>query len=361
MAVGTQHNLANPDCKLTNHLNGRNEHRIELSDRYFREIFDSSPDLITVLDKQQRITYINKAASEAVNRPPDDAIGRYCYQLFHATDQPLSTCPHCRLTQDGQMHQEEIYNDTLDTWFLINVSPLYESNGRLIGSVHSARDITALKKTEQALRESEERYHQLSEATLEGVLLSEDAKILAANQVLANMVGYSTQELKGMNMLRFITQQDRKRLITLIKTDQTGDYEFDCLKRDGNVFPIAAHTRQVTYQGRRVYQTAIRDLTQIKQSQQERIKHERLKGVLQMAGAVCHELNQPLMALFGYMDIINSQNATDASLSTSLMKLNKQVVRIQRLTRKLMRVTQYKTKAYAGGEQIIDIDLAASE
>ena len=353
--------ILDPACRETNRKTGDSPDQHKLPDVYFQEIFDSSPDLITVLDKQHRITYINKAASDAVGTTPDQARGLHCYQMFHHTDQPLVNCPFARLLEDGQVHQEEVFEKRLETWFLISVSPLYDFNGRSIGSIHSARDITSLKKSEQALRESEERYHQLSEATLEGVLLSEATRILVANQVLADMVGFDIDTLKGMSLVRFVAPQDRSRLIDYFRSGQTGEIEATCLRKDKTTFPIAAHTRQVTYRGRPVFQTAIRDLTLVKQSEQARIHHERMRGVLQMAGAVCHEINQPLMALMGYIDIINSRRGTTSSTANALSKIGEQVNRIGKLTKKLTRITQYKTKDYAGGEQIIDIDLSASE
>jgi PAS domain S-box-containing protein len=350
----------NDACKETNPQRGDPTFQNTLSDIYFQQIFDSSPDLITVLDKEQRVTNINKAALSAFGYSLEQVRGLRCYQMQHHTNKPLVNCPFARLLDDGRIHQEEVFEKRLQAWFLISVSPLYDFNGQLIGSIHSARDITSLKKSEQALRESEERYHQLSEATLEGVLLSKAMRIVTTNRVLAAMVGYDVNDLKGMNLVRFVAPQDRSRIIDHFRSVRTGTIKILCLRKDKTTFPISAHTRRVTYQGRPVFQTAVRDLTLVKQSEEARSHHERMRGVLQMAGAVCHEINQPLMALMGYIDIINAGKGSQASTASSLMKIDEQVNRISKLTRKLTQITQYKTKNYAGGEQIIDIDLAAS-
>jgi PAS domain S-box-containing protein len=360
MTICSQHGTYTDERLDKDSLNDKSEKPTKLTDSYFREVFDSLPDLITVLDTEHRVTYINKAAATATGRSQDEARGLHCYQIFHNSDRPLTNCPHKRLMEDCRLHQEEIYEKNLDAWLSINVSPLYDANGRLIGSIHSARDVTQIKKTEQALRESEERYHHLSEATLEGVLLSENTKILATNQVFATMVGYTTDELKGKRLIRFVAPHHRKRFLKSLRVDQVADLEIDSMKRDGTPFPIAAHTRQVTLKGRPVFQTSVRDLTQIKQSERERIEHERLFGVLQMAGAVCHELNQPLMALFGYMDIINTDSRMDEQTAFATQRIGEQIEQIKKITRKLMHITQYKTKEYAEGEHIIDIDLASS-
>lgn len=360
MAICPQHGTVSDERLEATPGNGKRDQPTKLTESYFREVFDSLPDLITVLDLQHRVTYINKAAANAIGRTQDEARGLRCFQIFHDSDRPLTNCPHKQLMEDCRIHQEEIYEKSLDAWLSINVSPLYDVNGCLIGSIHSARDVTQIKQAEQALRESEERYRHLSEATLDGVLLSENTRILAANQVFAAMVGYTTDELKGKRLIRFVAPHHRKRFMKRLRVGQAVNFEIDSIKRDGTLFPISANTRQVTLKGRPVFQTSVRDLTQIKQSEQERIEHERLFGVLQMAGAICHELNQPLMAIFGYMDIINAQNQMDEPTAFATQRIGEQIEQIKKITRKLMHITQYKTKEYAGGEHIIDIDLASS-
>lgn len=327
----------------------------------WRLAFDASSDMISILDVRHRIVAVNKAMAAAMQCSPQKAIGHQCHNLLHQSDNPPVACPHQALLEDGKAHQSEIYEDRLDVWMQVNVTPLYNSENELIGSIHIARDITQQKRSEQAYRESEERYHHLSEATVEGVLLSEESTIIAANQVLSNMMGYSVKEMTGMNMIKFVAPHDRSRLIQLLRNRTTGAHSFECIRKDGTMFPIEAHTRAITYNGKMVFQTAIRDLTEQKRIEQERIAHERMHGVLEMAGAVCHEINQPLMALQGFIEILTSKMESAGSSFNHLHKMEEQVERIKKLTHKIMRIAKYETKDYAGGTKIIDLDQAASE
>ncbi len=326
-----------------------------------QQAYDASPELISIIDTDHRIMSINKAMSEVLQCSPEQAAGQHCYRLFHKSDLPPLTCPHRALLEDGRRHHSEIYEERLNLWLLVNVTPLYNDKHELIGSIHTGRDITRQKHIEQALRESEERFRHLSEATMEGVLLSEDSRIIAANQVLSAMVGYSMEELRGMNLLKLITPEDRGRLINYLRNTRAGVYEFQCVRKNGSSFPIEAHSRAITYKEGMVYQTAIRDLTEQKRIEQERLAHERMQGVVEMAGAVCHEINQPLMALQGFIDIARAKTGHADAISTHLDRIGKQIERIGMLTRKLMHITKYETKAYVAGEKIIDIDQAASE
>jgi len=86
---------------------------------------------------------------------------------------------------------------------------------------------------------------------------------------------------------------------------------------------------------------------------------EKLQGVLEMAGAVCHELNQPLMAISGYSELLLMDMPEDKIQHKSLKKIKQQVDRVGDITKKLMCITRYKTKSYLN-KNIIDINAATA-
>jgi signal transduction histidine kinase len=91
------------------------------------------------------------------------------------------------------------------------------------------------------------------------------------------------------------------------------------------------------------------------------LERGKLQGVLEMAGAVCHELNQPVMAISGYADIISMKISKDDPLQDKLTKMKDQALRVGSITQKLMKIAKYKTKEYATGEKTIDIEAAAEQ
>ena len=76
-----------------------------------------------------------------------------------------------------------------------------------------------------------------------------------------------------------------------------------------------------------------------------------------MAGAVCHELNQPMQAISGYSEIITMGLEDDNPLYDKINTIKQQITRMGDITKKLMTITRYKTKDYFNGK-IIDIDKA---
>lgn len=103
-----------------------------------------------------------------------------------------------------------------------------------------------------------------------------------------------------------------------------------------------------------------RDLTEHKRAEEQRVQREKLQGVIEMAGAVCHELNQPMQAVSGYSELLLADMAEDNPLYEDISMIKEQIVRMGKITRKLMRITRYETKDYVfEGKKIIDIDKAS--
>lgn len=93
--------------------------------------------------------------------------------------------------------------------------------------------------------------------------------------------------------------------------------------------------------------------------QNELREWEKLQGVLEMAGAVCHELNQPLQSISGYSELLLLDMNEDDTKYQTLQKIKIQVDRVAQLTRKIMKITRYQSKPYAGESRIIDIEYAS--
>ena len=97
-----------------------------------------------------------------------------------------------------------------------------------------------------------------------------------------------------------------------------------------------------------------------RQLEEERLQRERLEGVIEMAGATCHELNQPLQTLLGYSHLLLSNLPQDSPLIGEIEAIKKSTDQLGKITHKIMRITKYETKEYIDGSKIIDIDKASS-
>ena len=87
---------------------------------------------------------------------------------------------------------------------------------------------------------------------------------------------------------------------------------------------------------------------------------QRQAVVAEVAGAAAHELNQPLTSMLGYVDYLSRQFNEGDELHRVVSTIYDDTSRIAEVVRKIGRVTRYRTREYAGGEQIVDLDEASS-
>ncbi len=108
--------------------------------------FDAVSDLIVILDNDRRIMRINRAMAERLGVKSEGAIGEPFYRIIHQADSPPTDCPRMAMLKAGEEASREVYYPCLGGWFNVSVVPLRDNAGRLCGSIHVAREITARKR-----------------------------------------------------------------------------------------------------------------------------------------------------------------------------------------------------------------------
>ena len=121
----------------------------------WEQTFNTIPDFVAILDDQHRVVRANRAMAERLGVTTEQCVGLHCYEAIHGTAQPPEFCPHARTCWDGREHTTEVHEPNLGGDFLVSTTPRFDEQGRLIGSVHVARDITKRKRAEERLQQSE--------------------------------------------------------------------------------------------------------------------------------------------------------------------------------------------------------------
>jgi signal transduction histidine kinase len=98
-----------------------------------------------------------------------------------------------------------------------------------------------------------------------------------------------------------------------------------------------------------------------KNSGKKQLRRRKLEGVLEMAGAVCHEMNQPMQIILGNSDLLLMHMPENKQLYDKINKIRKGIDRMRKITSKIKNITKYETKDYIGGIKIIDIEKASNE
>ncbi len=129
-------------------------------------------------------------------------------------------------------------------------------------------DITERKKAEESLRESEERFRRLSEASLEGIAITEKGKLLDVSKRFAEMFGYKHSEMIGMHVSKLVAPEYHDFVMQKILSEYEKPFEAVGVKKDGTLFPTAASGKTIHYKGRVARVTTLRDITERKQAEE---------------------------------------------------------------------------------------------
>ena len=152
------------------------------------------------------------------------------------------------------------------------------------------RDLSAL----DALRESEEKFRALSEATLEGIVIHKEGVILLTNLANDRMFRGAPGTSSGRNIFEFVAPESRGYVLEQTRAGTTSPYEIMCCREDGTTFPAEIRGRPITYRGEAVRMVAIRDLTERKSLESKLAVADCLASLGRLAAAVAHEINNPL-------------------------------------------------------------------
>jgi len=137
----------------------------------------------------------------------------------------------------------------------------------LLGSLHLHRLNRRLASTRLTLKESEERYKALSDASNGGIFIHERGIILECNKGLSDITGYSREELVGMNGYQLIAEESLALVKNNIRNGYDQEYEITGLRKDGSRYPLIIKGKNITYRERPVRVIEYRDISAQKQAE----------------------------------------------------------------------------------------------
>jgi len=203
------------------------------------------------------------------------------------------------------------------------------------------RDTTAQREAEQELRRSEERYRTLFEESKDGIFLTaDDGRVLDANQSLLDMLGYTLDELLGLNIVEvYVDPSDREKYRRAIKkTGSVKDYPIRFRKKDGGeIHCLETASVRLGPDGAIVgYQGIIRDVSEQEHLQEQLLQAQKMEAVGTLAGGVAHDFNNILQVALGYSELILGDEDLPQRFKPDLQKINESVRRGADLVQRLL-------------------------
>lgn len=300
------------------------------SEARFHAFMDNCPVIAFIKDLDGRLVYANPAMEERFRIKITDWKGKTDAELwspatanqFRENDLGVLASGSLAIVEetiefDGELQYWTSYKfavrDASNRLYLAGMSVETTHQRRVEQSLKDANEQLERRVLERTaeLKESEERFQELSNAAFEGIAIHENGRILAANPALAEMFGYELSEIIGLTRKELVApealQETRDDLRASIANGGDDVQESIGLRRSGETFPIELRGKWVPYLGRLVRVSAIRDISGRKQAEQEKLRHQaELAHILrrvtldELASGLAHELNQPLAAISNY-------------------------------------------------------------
>ncbi|KPK85618.1 MAG: hypothetical protein AMJ81_03235 [Phycisphaerae bacterium SM23_33] len=245
-------------------------------------LLDASSDWAMLIDVEGTILALNEAAARGFHKSRSELVGVCSYDLF---PRDLARRRRALAEEVIRTGRPARYEDRGEgSWLESTVHPIRNAQGDVTELVLLSRDITQQRQTEQALRESEQKYRFLFDAAPVGIGVADrTGKVLAANRSMLEMTGYALEEFVSTDLAcTYVHPEERRSLLkTLEKSGRARDFEVTLRRKDGTTYSALLNVDLAELGGREVLFTTCRDISEHKRADEElRTQRELLGNVL---------------------------------------------------------------------------------
>lgn len=283
------------------------------SQELYRTLTLAMPDFIYALDTDGRIIYCNRWKTQF----REDPSGKLQHEVFpeKTADKHLEVIKRVLNNGEPSTRVEEIDYPDRKVYFENRLFPVRDESGRITSLIGVTRDITDQKISEDLLRDSEERYRRIFDNAADPIFIHDtEGRILEGNQAVADIYGYTQEELRSMTVAQVDAPEDAgkvpARLELLLRTG-AGQFSTTHRRKDGGTMAVDVKANLVSWRGRPAIMSICRDMTERKRAEEElRRSEEKFSLVFRSSpygqiitripDGMILDVNEALCAMSGY-------------------------------------------------------------
>jgi len=290
------------------------------SEERYRNLFETATDGIFTVDVNTRFTSGNRKAEEMCGYSRAELIGQYATVILPEEEVPrMADILKKVLKGEINTYETKIITKNGDLLPVEVTSSPIEKDGKIIGALSMARDISERKRAEEKLRRSEEKYRTILENITDGYYEIDLAgNFTFFNNSMCEIIGYPQCEMMGMNNRQYMDKENARKVYqTFNKVYTTGKpsraFDWELIRKDGTKRTVEASVSLVRNpQGEPAgFRGIVRDVTERKRMETERAELERktqlasrLSIIGEMASGMIHEINNPLASVVGFAEML---------------------------------------------------------
>ncbi|MBU4209429.1 MAG: PAS domain S-box protein [Proteobacteria bacterium] len=312
------------------------ESKLKENESWLSTILMSIGDAVVVTDANGNIQFMNDVSCFLTGWKREEAIGKTLVDIFNiVNEQTLKKVedPVTKVIREGKVvglanHTILISKDGTEIPIDDSGAPVKDEKGNIIGVVLVFHDIIERYEAEKKLQESEKRYRSLYEQALSGLhrIRISDGKILLANKIVADMLGYeSVEELtKEFKFSEAYSPERRLELIRILEQEGTlTDFEIEVKKKDGGKIDLIISAKIYPEDG--YIEGAMIDITERKHLESQVRQAQKMESIGTLAGGIAHDFNNLLMGIQGYASLMLNDLDPDHNHYNKLKNIEKQV------------------------------------
>ncbi len=286
---------------------------------------EAVPAAFALFDADDRLIMCNNKQREFYETDPVSLVPGTCFQdLAHAiakhgdigySRDDAETWLARRLDRRNNPAEGYTFKHGADRW--VSITDHFLADG---SSITLGVDVTDLKRSEEALREREERLRSILETAPDAIITIDDHGLISSFSPYAEkMFGYIAEEVVGQNVKTLMPSPYRQEHDGyLAHYRDTGERkiigvgrEVAAQRKDGSVFPMFLMVNEMVIEGRRMFTGVLRDMTEEKARDAQLRQAQKMEAVGQLTGGVAHDFNNLLTAIMGNLEMLEMRLGDD--------------------------------------------------